>query len=95
MDCGVQVEVSKVLLLVGVVVGVVMVVVVVRQLQALEMRWWGDVSWAFGGFMQAWEYGGGEVLQKSRRLRYRLVLSWYCCGWSADISGLVSSGESR
>lgn len=38
MDCGVQVEVSKALLLVGVVVGVVMVVVVVRQLQALEMR---------------------------------------------------------
>ena len=36
MDCGVQVEVSKVLLL-EVVVGEVMVVVV-RQLQALEMR---------------------------------------------------------
>lgn len=57
MDCGVQVEVSKVLLLL-LLLGVV-VVVVFRQLQALEMRWRGGVSWAFGGFMQAWRYGRG------------------------------------
>lgn len=37
MDCGVQVEVSKVLLAVVVMMGGA--VVVVRQLQALEMRW--------------------------------------------------------
>lgn len=37
MDCGVQVEVSKLLLAVVVVMGGG--VVLVRQLQALEMRW--------------------------------------------------------
>ena len=69
MDCGVQVEVSKVLLLLVVVVmggGVV----VVRQLQALEMRWWGGLV--------GWErvYEGGLGLRKGRRLRCRLVRFW-------------------
>lgn len=68
MDCGVQVEVSKVLLLLGVVMGGG--VVVVRQLQALEMRWCGGLV--------GWErvYEGGLDLRKGRRLRCRLVRFW-------------------
>ena len=55
MDCGVQVEVSKVLV---VVTGGGVVVVVVRQLQALEMRCGkrglGLRSGTFGGMRDGW-----------------------------------------
>ena len=66
MDWGVQVEVAKVLV---VVIGGG---VVVRQLQALEMRC-VDV-----GQMEAWEgRGAGRLaLRMGRRLRYRLGLFW-------------------
>lgn len=71
MDCGVQVEVSKVLVLTVVVMGGG--VVVIRQLQALEMRW-------RGGSVGRWKsYGEGVELRRSRRLRCRLGLSW--CFW--------------
>ena len=71
MDCGVQVEVSKVLVLAVVVMGGG--VVVVRQLQALEMRWRGRLV---GCWESDWE---GMESRRSRRLRCRLGLSW--CFW--------------
>ena len=71
MDCGVQVEVSKVLV---VVTGGGVVVVVVRQLQALERRC-GE-----GGLVLRFEMCGGLRIEgdlpRGRRLRCRLVLSW-------------------
>lgn len=70
MDCGVQVEVSKVLV---VVMGGGVVVVVVRQLQALEMRWEGVLV----GLSEGLE-GVRLHLRRGRRLRCRLVLSWCC-----------------
>ena len=70
MDCGVQVEVSKVLVVVVTGGGVV----VVRQLQALEMRWKAGQRGGWG-----WR-GGGVDLPTNRMLRCRLALFWCCQG---------------
>ena len=70
MDCGVEVEVSKVLV---VVMGGGVVVVDIRQLQALEMSWEGLISGT------AEDRRGWLDLQRGRRSRCRLVLFW--CFW--------------